>query len=80
MGGLGGFAPQPAANPVIGKKQLYDKEPAGSLLRRPLFCHGFHGVFQLNIDGFFVKGLIWSSISLLKFSNYRKFDSRNQPN
>ncbi len=33
MGGLGGNAPQPAARPVIGKKQLYDKEPAGSPLR-----------------------------------------------
>ncbi len=46
MGGLGGNAPQPAANPVIGKRQLYDFEPAGSPLRRPLFCHGFHGVFR----------------------------------
>ncbi len=33
MGGLGGNAPQPAANPVIGKRQLYDIKPAGSPLR-----------------------------------------------
>ncbi len=31
MGGLGGNAPQPAANLVIGKRQLYDIKPAGSL-------------------------------------------------